>query len=83
MLHAITSDNDSTWVDSRPYNTSGGRGSEPSTTQMSLTLTTSFDDQFHDPESIDRIAFEDTHDTTNGITFDFLKSADTPACCSV
>lgn len=81
VLHAVTSENDATWIDSKSYGTSWWRWSEPSTTQMSLTLTRSFASTTHDPEDIDWIAFDATHLTTNSIIFDSLKSADNIACC--
>ena len=82
VIYAVTSDNDTRWTDAKVYNTSWWRWSEPSTTAMSVTLETSFNDCVNDPEEVDWIAFDETHMTSNWIELDSTRTQDSVACCS-
>lgn len=82
VLYAVTSDNDTRWTDAKVYNTSWWRTTEPSTSSMSITLEQSFNACAHDAETVDWIAFDETHLTKNWIIFDSIKSPDDVACCS-
>lgn len=77
----MTSENDSGWVDA---NASGltSRTSDPASTSMYLSMERSFNSCAHNPETVDWIAFDETHMTTNGIVFDSVKTDDSVACCS-
>lgn len=81
VLYTVSSDNDSTWIEGNATGLTS-RASDPLSTSMYLTLERSFNTCVHDPETMDWIAFDETHITTNGITFDSLKSADSIACCT-
>ena len=81
VLYGVSSYNDSSWVAWKVYGTAG-RASDPTQSSMYMTLERSFNTCVHQPETIDWVAFDQSHLTSNGIIFDSLKSADNVACCS-